>query len=549
MKEIERASLRIKFNAAYYLAKKERLFSDYPDLLTLHTKNDVIQVGKAYITDRACALFTDYIGAVTKESVAKDIVNARYYSVLSDGSTDSAVIEEELVYVLYLKEGTPKVKYLSIERPENADADGIKQCITKAFERFGIMDFSKKLLGLNLDGAAVNMGIHNGLGRQIKSQSPWLEVIHCFNHRLELAITKAFRDTSFSAIEEYLNQLYFIYQKSPKRLRELQRLSEAYGQSIAKPSKPYGSRWIDHKYRAMLIALENYGPFITHVESLSKTDSQATRRAELAGYLLKWKDASLPINMAIFLDILSPLRRLSLAFQQEIHNPVKSIRRVQELKWTMAKLQLLIEESLENPEATILTNYKKLRSDIIYKEDDDRYYYQQIHLARCEKALANVDNQYNKAIRNISAFMEERFAPMNSSPLFEHMVSMLEVKNWPTENIEHFGNEAVNAVVSHFKELLKNGGCNIDNVLTEWIILKTFVLPIYANDKKKSYLEIWKSVFCDKTILKDCRNILDVFELFLICPFTNAKLERMFSRMSRVKSEPSIDEWYDDKIR
>ena len=44
---------------------------------------------------------------------AKDYANARCYSVISDGSTDSAVIEQELVYALYLlKDGVLIVKYL-----------------------------------------------------------------------------------------------------------------------------------------------------------------------------------------------------------------------------------------------------------------------------------------------------------------------------------------------------------------------------------------------------------------------------------------------------
>ena len=193
------------------------------------------------------------------------------------------------------------------------------------------------------------MGIHAGLGALMKEESPWLEVIHCFNHRLELAIKDAFTNTAFSAVEEFLNQLYLLYQKSPKRLRELQRIVEAWEQSITKPTKPYGTRWIDHKIRAMKVALDNYGLFISHIESLSSTDSQATRRAELRGYLLRWKDAVIPVHMAIYLDVLSPLRRLSLAFQQDIHNPVKAVRRVVEFTWTMSKLQLLIEGSLDTP--------------------------------------------------------------------------------------------------------------------------------------------------------------------------------------------------------
>ena len=50
-------------------------------------------------------------------------------SNLSDGNTDSAVIEQELVYILYLSlaSGSPKVKFLSIESAENGEANGLKE--------------------------------------------------------------------------------------------------------------------------------------------------------------------------------------------------------------------------------------------------------------------------------------------------------------------------------------------------------------------------------------------------------------------------------------
>ena len=91
--------MEVKFNIAFYLAKRERPFTDYPHLITLEKKNHVKNIGNSYVTDRACAVFTEDIGKVTKESLAEDFANARYYSVLSDGSTDSAVIEQEVVYV------------------------------------------------------------------------------------------------------------------------------------------------------------------------------------------------------------------------------------------------------------------------------------------------------------------------------------------------------------------------------------------------------------------------------------------------------------------
>ena len=128
---------------------------------------------------------------------------------------------------------------------------------------------------------------------------------------------------------------------------------------MLKPSKSYGTHWIDHKLTSMKIMLENYGTYIRHIESLSQTDSQPLKRAELKGYLLKWKDASILISLAIYLDILSPLKQLILGFQQELHDPVKAICCIQDFNLTMVKLKLLIDESLENPDS-IMTNLKNL---------------------------------------------------------------------------------------------------------------------------------------------------------------------------------------------
>ena len=39
-------------------------------------------------------------------------------------------------------------------------------------------------------------------------------------------------------------------------------------------------------------------------------------------------------------------------------------------------------------------------------------------------------------------------------------------------------------------------------------------------------------------VKEDCSNVLHLIELMLIAPFRNTKLERLFSRMSRVKTDP-----------
>ena len=49
-------------------------------------------------------------------------------------------------------------------------------------------------------------------------------------------------------------------------------------------------------------------------------------------------------------------------------------------------------------------------------------------------------------------------------------------------------------------------------------------------------MEIWERVFSNENIIEECKNVLHIFEILFITPDSNAKLERMFSRMLRVKN-------------
>ena len=283
-------TLRIRFNSAYYLVKQERPLSDYPNLITLQHKNS-IKKSQSYVTDRAAVDFTDCIAEVKKEDLIKAISTSNYFSLLTDGSTDSAVIEEEVLYLLFLNEGKPEIKFFIIETPSHTTAEGLKEAISSAFKRNGMAKFHTKLVGFNVDGPSVNTGIHKGLAQLLHESSPCLNVVHCFNHHFELAMKDAFKATFFEDIDALLNKLYYLYRKSSKRLRELREFSEVYEKFVPKP-EANGTRWISHKFTSMNIFLKTYGIFITYLESPTNTDSQASKRHEIEGYANKWQYAN-----------------------------------------------------------------------------------------------------------------------------------------------------------------------------------------------------------------------------------------------------------------
>ena len=87
-------------------------------------------------------------------------------------------------------------------------------------------------------------------------------------------------------------------------------------------------------------------------------------------------------------------------------------------------------------------------------------------------------------------------------------------------------------VVNHYEKLLSQNGCNIEEIPPEWDRVKAYLELILKSQTKIDYLDVWKSIFTNYNIKRECKNVLHVIELLLITPVTNAKLERVFSCMN-----------------
>ena len=150
---------------------------------------------------------------------------------------------------------------------------------------------------------------------------------------------------------------------------------------------------------------------------------------------------------------------------------------------------------------------------------------------------------------------------------------------WPLEdnNLLSYYNDEIWAVTNNYEQLLTQNGCHIFQIATEWDRLKSYLIPILKSPSKVDYLEIWKGIFKNEGVVRECKNVLHVVEILLITPFTNAKLEHVFSWMSWIKTDsrnhlgqgrldtqmrvaeegvsiaefnpdPYIQKWYEDKV-
>ena len=104
---------------------------------------------------------------------------------MSDGSTDSAILEQEMMYIRFCHKGVINVKFLEVAELERGTAVNIKAAIEKALIKVDT-SWDKKLVAL---GASVMQGNKGGVIALFKKDCPWCVVciissicISCFGH-------------------------------------------------------------------------------------------------------------------------------------------------------------------------------------------------------------------------------------------------------------------------------------------------------------------------------------------------------------------------------
>ena len=123
------ARMKRKFDICYVMAKESLRFRKYPALHELEERHGV-DLGFAYKTEVSAQTFTHYIAESQCQSFLDTFSTSNFYSFLMDRSTDADNVEDELVLIQYCTQNDPAqemrscVRYLSLEVPVKADADG-----------------------------------------------------------------------------------------------------------------------------------------------------------------------------------------------------------------------------------------------------------------------------------------------------------------------------------------------------------------------------------------------------------------------------------------
>ena len=284
-----------KFDVCYVMAKELLSFTKYPSLHELEMSHGV-DLGPAYKTDVSAKSFTHYIAESQRQKLFSLMSSdMHFFSFLVDGTTDAGNIEDEMVVIQFcIQDSTAKeirscARYFTIFNPDKADTDGLVNSLKNTLEKaLGVSDFLDRgsilsakptLVGGWTDGASVNIGQHKSIKERFQKSLPWMFWSWCYAHRLELASKNGLTSHLFKSLEEMLLRLYYLYKKSAKKTRELMAVVEVLKEVFELPDsgnipiRSEGSRWINHKRRALQRVVDRYGAYTSHLNALAEDNS------------------------------------------------------------------------------------------------------------------------------------------------------------------------------------------------------------------------------------------------------------------------------------
>ncbi len=378
---------------------------------------------------------------------------------------------------------------------------------------------------------------------KLQKELPWLHWMWCYAHRLELACKDAFSSQLFKDIAEVLLRLYYLYAKSPKNSRELADIVEdlkevwEFSRGGVLPVRSEGSRWINHKRKALQRLVDRYGAFLNHVTTLAEDRSiTSTDRARLKGYLKKWKQSKVLIGAAMYVDVLKAPALLSLSLQGEKLDIVLGIQHL--LKSSKSLKKMAGQDPLLWPTVKLVCNRIK-------EEGEDKVYqgavlnnYNPATLKTCAaQALADIKRLEDK--------MRARLE-WSDVKMLRAILVLLDTQSWrPSPRSEHSNTdeeeddlaeikEAVEYITSHFREPLEAKGVTLANIQDEVEEIVPYARK-YLSIGREGYQKVWYKLHTAPDASK-WPNILRLCELLFSLPFSSGHVERMFSTLKIIKT-------------
>jgi len=131
----------------------------HPKICEPETRHGV-NIGTAYVSENAGKDFMHYIAESRRRELKQTLANARFFSLLLEGSTDAGNVDDEVVLAVWYncnwsdEKVHTQMKHFTVMRPQPVTAQGLFEVLESGLQGLGIQEVSaehcKKLVGIYL---------------------------------------------------------------------------------------------------------------------------------------------------------------------------------------------------------------------------------------------------------------------------------------------------------------------------------------------------------------------------------------------------------------
>ena len=443
--------LCVLMRTAHGIAKHSGSFRSFCWISEMDEKKGVV-VGQTYRNDKSCREFIKAIAAVERKKITELLKEAKFMTILSDGSTDVATIENEIVYIRFSISGVIRTFFIGMIPVEKADANGVFQSLKKAVGNVTDDEPAmEKIVAYCCDGASVNTGQTGGVIALLRNEV-WsgIVLINCLVHRLELSFKDGMKQVKiYEKFISLLSGIFTFYHVSPLQRSNLKRACNSLGTSPVMPLRVGGTHWVGHTTSAIENLWTGYKAIVLHLGQMSQ-DGNPKLKAKAQSFLKLLRSKSVIVFGHFVNDVLCVLKNLSMDLQRndatiyECHQKLEVV--VESLKKMQARPGYHLRQVIDKDEF----QGQKLEGNL------------SMHSAGVTKVLDSLIQSVKK-----------RYADTQEKGVL-NATKIANLSRWPItqESITDFGDDCVGLLVDHFSEVLNNSGVQTQLMEHEWTSLK-----------------------------------------------------------------------------
>ena len=566
--EVER--MKRKFHICYMMAKEGLPFQKYTALYNLQELHGV-DLGNSYKTNDYAQIFTHYIAKSQRQLFQNIFVEKHFFSFILHHATSKGyaiVFVQCMVKNDVAKEISCYCRYLNVMNLTDTYESEMATCLGVSLGRLGVNMLSKDealnaanrpiVVAGSSDGASNEDD--QGMKAEIQSTFPWLYWSWCYSNQLELVCRDALTSSLYEEINDLLVHLYSLCNKSPQRMHQLasvmEDLKEVFHFSDAgnpMPMHNQGTRWINHKRRALQRIVDRFGVYCTHLYSMTNDSTlEAADQVKLKSFYQRWTQGKILIGCALYIDVLKAPSQLSLPLQE---NEIDVISGIKHILKTVQTFRLLRGTDPEE-----WPTFTTVLATIADRENAKTY--QGVNLTGFTSSTISQCSAMALADLHALDGQMKDWLTWPDTKLMDAILSFLDTRCWATVRVGTTVNNAatisdngetaarskqdydkrvteikaaVAYIVAIFREPLEAKGadlCSINDELEEMFSFCTTYVDVLAEDYKK----IWYKLFTAHDAHKWC-NVLLISELLFSLPFANSKVEQALSTLNLIVTE------------